>query len=82
MTAGVYQAWAAGVCPCCSSALDSWPAPDGRTVEPAAIGEGVMLCGRCIGNRHHEDPPGFAGLLLRAIAERSDACVGGQVSFG
>lgn len=41
-------------------------------VQPEAIGEGVTLCGRCIGNNHHTDPPGFGDLLLTAIAEGTD----------
>jgi len=58
--------WREGRCPCCGSELTSWPGRD-RDYEPAAVAEGVFMCGRCIGNRHYEDPPGFLDELLEAL---------------
>lgn len=57
----------AGMCPCCGSDLTSWPSPSGEYIEPQAIAEGVMLCGRCIGNEHQETP-GFVEWILQSIA--------------
>lgn len=59
--------WADGRCPCCGSELTSWPGPD-QDWEPAGVAEGVTFCGRCIGCRHHEEPPEFLNLLLKALA--------------
>jgi len=44
----------AGRCPCCGSKLYEWTDSRDVTYQPAQIGEGVLLCGRCIGNEHHE----------------------------
>ena len=56
-----YAYWVRGLCPCCGAGLDWYD-------EPEAIGEGVMLSGRCIENRHHLTPPEFVPMMLRAIA--------------
>jgi hypothetical protein len=58
-----YARWAAGRCPCCGAALDWWTTP------PEAIGEGVMLCGRCIENKHHLAADEFVPVMLMAIAQ-------------
>jgi len=46
--------WEAGLCPCCGSELCAWPGPDGTEHQPAPIAEGVIMCGRCIGNQHND----------------------------
>jgi hypothetical protein len=40
-------------------------------VQPAAIGEGVMICGRCVEN-DHMNPPDVARAMLEAIVRRDD----------
>lgn len=62
---GTYRRWAAGLCPCCGARLTEWT--DGTP--PAAIGEGVMVCGRCVA-MDHLSPDGFRDMLLDAIARR------------
>lgn len=57
----------AGLCPCCGSKLGEWTDNDYEVIEPQAIGEGVVLCGRCIGNKHQETP-GFLEWLLLSLA--------------
>lgn len=61
-----YARWADGKCPCCASEICDWEW-DGQVYEPQAIGEGVMMCGRCIGNNHHEET-GFIPMMLEAIS--------------
>jgi hypothetical protein len=61
------RAWSAGLCPCCSSRLHEWPGPNGEDVFPEMVAEGVIFCGRCIGNNHHTDPPGFLEAMLEAL---------------
>lgn len=58
--------WAAGRCPCCASDMCEWEW-NGEVAEPRAIGEGVMMCGRCVANNHHEET-GFIPAMLEAIA--------------
>lgn len=53
--------WLAGLCPCCGADLDWW------MTQPESIAEGVMMCGRCIENDHHQRPPEFLPLLLKAL---------------
>lgn len=57
----------AGLCPCCGSELGEWTDNDYEVIEPQAIGEGVMLCGRCIGNKHHEGETSVTEFMLRAL---------------
>lgn len=61
-----HERWARGECPCCGSVLCEWEW-DGELFEPRPIGEGVTICGRCVGN-DHDEPPEFARLMLEAIA--------------
>jgi hypothetical protein len=58
--ADAYARWAAGCCPCCGGGLGESPEP---------IGEGVMLCGRCIENEHHLTAGEFVPMMLAAIAK-------------
>lgn len=60
--------WMAGRCPCCGGGLYSWPGPDGVEHQPEAIGEGVMMCGRCMGNEHYIET---ADLILKALAQEA-----------
>jgi hypothetical protein len=64
--AGCRAYWLAGLCPCCGGELDDWVSLAGDVVDPEAIGEGVMLCGRCTGNEHAADPE-FRDAMLAAI---------------
>ncbi len=57
--------WLAGLCPCCGASICEWEWDD-VVWEPAAIAEGVQLCGRCIGNEH-DVTPGFTELLLASL---------------
>jgi hypothetical protein len=57
--------WLAGRCPCCAAELTEWEWL-GVVTEPAAVAEGVTLCGRCIG-QGHEGPPDALLLLLAAL---------------
>lgn len=63
-----YRRWAEGACPCCGGDLE--PDVDGQA--PAPIGEGVQMCGRCIANRHHLEPPSLPAAILEAILFRSE----------
>lgn len=56
----------AGLCPCCGSEIGEWIDVNREVVEPQAIGEGVALCGRCIGNDHHTTF-GLAEFILQAL---------------
>lgn len=53
--------WLAGECPCCG--MKPYPDVDGTECE--AIGEGVIICGRCVLNRHMDD--GVKELILAAL---------------
>ena len=64
---GCRDHWLAGKCPCCGMSLSPWPAPGGSEVEPEAVAEGVIFCGRCIGNEHHLQPPEFLPGMLEAL---------------
>lgn len=66
--AGCRAAWRAGRCPCCSGVLEDWTWGE-VTHQPAAVAEGVVFCGRCIGQRHHLDLPLFLPQLLKALVE-------------
>lgn len=61
------RSWELGRCPCCGGALCEYI--DGT--EPEAIGEGVMLCGRCVAMEHHWTP-GLVPALLEAIVLGDD----------
>jgi hypothetical protein len=56
----IRKLWERGLCPCCGSPLFGWTTNDGEEFEPVAIAEGVMICGRCNGNKHcdpeHSEP--------------------------
>lgn len=67
-TGETYRRWAAGCCPCCGGELDH--DVDGQA--PAPIGEGVMICGRCVANDHMQ-PPGLVAAILAAIVMRTEA---------
>lgn len=54
--------WLAGECPCCGGEICEHY--DGTQPEP--LGEGVMICGRCIANEHMADPE-FCGAMLGAL---------------
>lgn len=56
------RAWQAGRCPCCGGHLIDW-----FEVQPGAVAEGVMFCGRCIAMHHHDDPPEFLPRMLAAL---------------
>jgi hypothetical protein len=60
---GARSRWLAGLCPCCGSEVCEYYY-DGTM--PEAIGEGVMICGQCIANRHVIDPE-FRAAMLAAI---------------
>ena len=51
----IRDAYLAGKCPCCGSSLIEWNDNNRNTYCPAPIAEGVMICGRCVGNRHCDD---------------------------
>lgn len=70
--ASIYNSWAAGRCPCCGMALDEWWWK-GEVTQPVAIGEGVIMCGRCIANEHGRESADFIPTLLLCIVARSDA---------
>ena len=69
MSDDTYRRWARGDCPCCGAALDWWP-----DVAPEAIGEGVMICGRCVENDHMrlDGEDVLTAAMLEAIVTRSD----------
>jgi hypothetical protein len=58
--------WLAGLCPCCGFSIEVWPDVDGKDSKPVAIGEGVVLCGRCASNKH-QDIPDLVEWLLRSV---------------
>lgn len=61
--ADVYRAWAAGRCPCCSTAtLDN-----DKDANPVAIGDGVTICGWCAYREH--DAGDVAPILLTMITQ-------------
>lgn len=60
-----YPRWLAGLCPCCGGEIGPWEW-EGIDHQPATIGEGVRICGRCAGNNHMTR--GVDQLLLEAIA--------------
>jgi len=62
---GTRERWLAGLCPCCGGDLCEWEWRD-EVHEPQPIAEGVMLCGRCIGNEHHVTP-GFTEVILASL---------------
>lgn len=65
--AGARARWLAARCPCCGGEICGWDHPyRDEAFEPEAIGEDVMLCGRCIGNEHAADPE-FRDAMLAAI---------------
>lgn len=59
--------WEAGRCPCCGAGLDPWEWA-GVEHQAAAVAEGVMFCGRCIGNQHTEPPEVLAAILAAIVA--------------
>lgn len=59
----------AGLCPCCCGDIIPWPGPDGIDYEPEPVAEGVMLCGRCIGNEHHLGELSVVPHILRALVK-------------
>jgi acetyltransferase-like isoleucine patch superfamily enzyme len=61
--AAAYDRWAALLCPCCGVAEFN-DATDGP---PAVIGEGVMICGRCVANEHGRESDQFFPMMLTAI---------------
>ena len=63
--------WAAGRCPCCGC----FPAASEGTYggQPKAIGEGVIMCGRCIENEHGRESDQFIPTMLRCIVLGDDA---------
>lgn len=63
-----YIAWSHGRCPCCGGEL----AESVNGVPCRAIGEGVMMCGRCIENEHGRESDQFVPALLESIAARTD----------
>lgn len=59
--------WLAGLCPCCGAGICGWDHTyRDESFEPEAIGEGVVICGRCVGNQHLGDPE-FRVAMLMAI---------------
>ena len=58
--------WRAGRCPCCGMPLEPWEWK-GTITPPEPIAESVMLCGRCIANDHHADPPQARRHLLMLL---------------
>ena len=69
----IRELWQRGMCPCCGMpGIFGWTGNDGEEFEPAPIAEDVMICGRCVGNKHCDPdrPDGKATLeyILEAIA--------------
>lgn len=62
--------WKRGDCPCCPSELVEWDW-NGVVYQPEAVAEGVILCGRCIGNEHHR--PAELRNLLELLAAGAQA---------
>jgi hypothetical protein len=54
--------WLAGLCPCCGMPADLEHV-DGTEAE--AIAEGVIICGRCVANRHMDGP--VRSLMVAAL---------------
>ena len=67
MDDSTYRRWAHGLCPCCAGSICEGTYGG----QPRAIGEGVMICGRCAENEH-DDIPGLIDAMLLAIASRDD----------
>jgi CO dehydrogenase/acetyl-CoA synthase alpha subunit len=66
--------WEAGLCPCCAGDICEWTATyDGTVYEPEPIAEGVMMCGRCIGNEHHAGEFNVVPLILAALVPGASA---------
>jgi hypothetical protein len=72
MAKSAHRAYREGRCPCCCSYIDEWPAPDGSVVQPQAVAEGVVFCGRCIGNKHHISHPEVLVNILKWIVTGTD----------
>jgi hypothetical protein len=68
-----YRRWAAGRCPCCAGTVCEDEDRDGTVTDPKAIGEGVVVCGRCWARGHMDD--GLGEAILEAIARRDDGPV-------
>lgn len=72
MTDETYQRWAAGLCPCCAGDVCEYY----DATQPQAIGEGVMVCGRCVANEHGDLPGLPVGIvweiILESIVRRND----------
>jgi hypothetical protein len=63
----VRSRWLAGLCPCCGSEICGWDHTyRDESYEPEPIAEGVMICGRCVGNEHVVDPE-FRDAMLAAL---------------
>ena len=54
-----YTRWAEGLCPCCGH---TWQYGNYK-----AIGEGVMICGTCVRDKHDEPAEFREGLLLSIL---------------
>ena len=69
--ADAYARWADGDCPCCGvMRMESyWPDNYGEPHAPQVIGEGVMICGRCVANEHGREFDEFFPMMLRAIVD-------------
>jgi hypothetical protein len=70
----IRELWLLGRCPCCGGAIIDWEQPGtGEVVQSRLIAEIVMICGRCIANKHCDPdrPDGKATLeyILEAIAD-------------
>ena len=65
--ADCYARWVMGRCPCCGGEVCDWEFKDVYACV-AAIGEGVYMCGRCVGNEH-DSPADFVENMLSAIAK-------------
>lgn len=63
----------AGLCPYCGGPIIEWTSLSYVTYEPQEIGEGVRLCGRCIGNTHHETEGVVQFILRQIMSARSRA---------
>lgn len=65
----VRRYYQAGRCPCCGSGLYEWRNNKGDVFYPEAIGEEVLLCGRCIANEHQIRPPEVVQWILQSLAK-------------
>lgn len=62
------ERWLAGLCLCCGGEMGSWDHPYlDEHYEPSMIAEGVMLCGRCTGCQHLENPRLRAACLAALV---------------